>query len=130
MMVQTDFERVKKIIAGGAITKQYPWQRNHFNIMPIGLKEGVELKKNGGLVISTSIIKVMMRKVACSIRNHVAGILREIDITNLDAILMVGRFSNSVIVFEEMKKLVNDEVPVIVPWNVEMSIVIGAILFG
>jgi len=138
MTLQADFERGKKIIVGGAMqntisigtSKQCPWQRNHFNSIPIKLKEGVELKKNGRLVISTSIIKDMIRKVACSIRNHVAGILSEIDITSLDAILMVGGFSNSVIVFEEMKKLVNDEVPVIVPGNAELSIVMGAVLFG
>jgi len=138
MKVKADFEKGKKIIVGGTIddkifigtSKQCPWQRKHFNSLSNNVKEGVELKKNGRLVISTSIIKDMIRKVACSIRNHVAGILSEIDITSLDAILIVGGFSNSAIVLEEMGKLVNDQVPIIVPGDGELSIVKGAVLFG
>jgi len=138
MKVQTDFQKAKRKIKDQnnidtisiGTSKLCPWNRDHYNNLPAAVKKGVELKSGGRLVISTSIIKDMIQKVAVSIKNHIADILREVDINSLDAILMVGGFSNSPIVFEEMKNLVNGQVPIIVPVNAELSIVMGAVLFG
>ena len=58
-------------------------------------KKRVELKAGGRLVISTTIIKDMVCKVAVSIKNFIDAILKEIDMKTLNAILMVGGFSNS-----------------------------------
>lgn len=137
MKLQTDFEKAKRKIKSQnnvntisiGTSKQCPWDRDHFNNLPKADKQGVELKTGGRLVISTSIIKDMINQVAVSIKNHIEDILKEIGIKSLDAILMVGGFSNSGIVLEEMKKLVN-QVPLIVPANAELSIVMGAVLFG
>ena len=138
MTVQTDFEKAKRIIKhkknldeisiGKSI--ECPWNRDHFESLPEHDRKGIELKAGGRLVISTSIIKDMIHNVAVSIKNLIDGILQKIDISTLDAIIMVGGFSNSPIVLEEMKRLVNKRVPLIVPGDAELSIVMGAVLFG
>ena len=138
MKLQTDFEKAKRKIKSHnnvdtisiGTSKQCPWDRDHFNSLPKADKQGVELKAGGRLVLSTSIVKEMIHQVAASIKNHIADILKEIEIKSLDAILMVGGFSNSGIVLEEIKKLVCGRVPLIVPANAELSIVMGAVLFG
>ena len=136
--VQTDFEKAKRKIKQQnnidtisiGTSKSCPWNRDHYKKLPKADKKDVELKAGGRLVISTSIIKDMINQVAVSIKNHIDAILKEIDIKTLNAILMVGGLSNSPIVLEEMKKLVNDQVQIIVPGNAELSIVMGAVLFG
>ena len=138
MKIHGDFEKGKKMIIEGATdntisigtSKLCPWNRDHFTSLSKDVTKGVELKKNGRLVISKSIIKDMIQKVAVSITNHIGNIFKDIDTKSLNAIVMVGGFSNSPVVRLEIMKLVNYEVPTIVPGDAELCVVKGAVLFG
>jgi len=72
----------------------------------------------------------MIKKVAIKVKDHISKILSEIDLSTLSAVVMVGGFSNSSIILNEMKKLVSDKVPLIVPESADLCIVKGAVIFG
>ena len=80
------------------------------------------------LQIPKSLIAEMIKKVAKSISLHTADLLRKQENANLDFIVMVGGFSNSPIVVQDVKDQVS--IPVIVPENPELSVVQGAVMFG
>jgi len=138
MRVVHDFEKAKKRVEStnneGTIsigtTELCPWNHDHLNNVDVEVRNGIQLKKGGRLIISKAIINSMVSTVANEIKDHITNILKEVDLENLDAILMVGGFSNSKIIFEEMKKLVRNRVPLIVPENTELCVVKGAVLFG
>ena len=138
MRIVHDFEKAKKKIEAtsqeGTISigtsELCPWNHDHFNNIDVDLRKGVQLKKGGRLIISKEIIKGMVSIVAIEIKDHITNILKEVDLESLNAILMVGGFSNSNIIFEEMNKLVRGRVPLIVPENTELCVVKGAVLFG
>jgi len=138
MKIMQDFEKAKRSIVMDCRNEKVsigtselcPWNREHFNDLSNEIWKGVELKGSGRLIIPTSIIKEMIEKIAIKIKDHIAKLLIEIDLSTLSAVLMVGGFSNSSMVFEEMKKLVSDKVPLIVPESMDLCIVKGAVIFG
>ena len=80
------------------------------------------------LKIPKIVIADMIEQVAKSISSHTTLLLSQKENSNLDFIVMVGGFSNSPIVIQEIKDQVS--IPVIVPENAELSVVQGAIMFG
>ena len=80
------------------------------------------------LQIPKNIISDMIKQVAKSISSLTTFLLNREENQNLDFIAMVGGFSNSPIVIQEIKDQVS--IPVIVPENPELSVVQGAIMFG
>ena len=133
-----DFERGKKIVNSKSIedsvllttSKACPWDREHFKKVSNSTKKGVELMKNGNLVVFTKVIAKMIARVASQIAEHVTDILKEVDLKDLDAILLVGGFANSPIIKEEMKNLVGEKIRLIVPENSELCVVKGAVMFA
>ena len=64
------------------------------------------------------------------IRDSATFLLQQKENQNLDFIVMIGGFSNSPIVVQEVKDQVSSFLPVIVPENAELSVVQGAVMFG
>ena len=133
-----DFEKGKKKVISHSIedtvslksSKMCPWDRNHFNEVCNEIKSGVELMKNGNLVVSTNLIAKMIGTVAAQIAEHICKMLQEVELNSLDAILLVGGFANSPIILKTMKELVGEAIRLIVPENSELCVVKGAVLFG
>ena len=81
------------------------------------------------LQIPRTVILKMIKKVAGRISEHTTSLLKQKENENLDFILMVGGFSNSKIVVEEIRNKVKP-IPVIAPEDPELSVVQGAVIFG
>ena len=91
---------------------------------------GVKLNRRK-LKIPKTVIFDMIKKVAKSISSHAIDLLGKQENKNIDFILMVGGFSNSPIVVQEVKDRVSSlSLPVIVPENPELAVVQGAVMFG
>jgi len=108
-----------------------PWNRQHFDSVTEDIKGGAELKKSGRLVIPFNpIISEIITTVSLKIKSHMSPMIKELRNNNLHAVLLVGGFSNSQIIIDEMKVLFEDEICVIVPENSELCVVKGAVMFG
>ena len=90
---------------------------------------GAILNRNK-LQIPKGVISQMIKQVSTSISSHTTFLLQLEEIEHLDFIVMVGGFSNSPIVVQEVKDHVPSSLPVIVPENPELSVVQGAVMFG
>ena len=80
------------------------------------------------LSIPTVLIAKMIEEVAKRISSHLSSLLKKKGNENLNFIVMVGGFSNSPIVIQEIRNQV--QIPVIVPENPEVSVAKGAVMFG
>ena len=92
-------------------------------------KRGATLNRHK-LQIPKTVISEMIKQVAKSISSHATFLLQQKENQNLDFIVMIGGFSNSPIVVQEVKDQVSSSLPVIVPENAELSVVQGAVMFG
>ena len=93
------------------------------------IKQGASIKGKR-LRVKTEVIKDMIQKVCLDIKNHGIKLLNIDRLKDIDAILMVGGFSNSEILVNSVKKIVSSEVSVVVPEEAELAVVKGAVLFG
>ena len=82
------------------------------------------------LQIPRVVISEMIENVAQNISAHTTFLLQQEENARINFIVMVGGFSNSPIVVEEIRRHVPSFTPVIVPENPELSVVQGAVSFG
>ena len=101
--------------------------QNAFNDNKVDKTRGASLDRFK-LQIPRIVILEMIEEVAKSISAHTTFLLNQVE--NLGFIVMVGGFSNSPIVIQEIKDQVPSFLPVIVPENPELCVVKGAVMFG
>ena len=139
MKVKEDLEKAKRRIDIDSdknskfsieTSVQCPWEIEHFRKVPDTTRKGVKLCESGRLVVPISVLEEMIKSIAIAIKDHISNLLMEIDMSTLNAVLMVGGFSNSPFVYKEMKKLLSDKVPLIIPEGADLCIVKGAVIFG
>lgn len=82
------------------------------------------------LQIPKKVIAEMIENVSKSISSHARFLMQQTSDEGLDFIMMVGGFSNSPIVVDEVKKVVGDCMPVIVPEEAHLAVLRGAVIFG
>ena len=82
------------------------------------------------LQIPRLVISEMIEEVAKSISAHTTFLLQQRENAGINLVVMVGGFSSSPIVVQEVRKHVSSYIPVIVPENPELSVVQGAVMFG
>ena len=71
----------------------------------------------------------MFEEVCNDIAKHVTGLLHREEIKDIDAIIMVGGFSNASILNDKVRSI-SGNIPVIVPEEAELAVLKGATLFG
>ena len=139
-----DFEKIKRKISLNSdddfaqIALRPCIQEVYQEVMNVNLKNafknipgtrGATLNRHK-LQIPKTVISEMIKQVAKSISSHATFLLQQKENQNLDFIVMIGGFSNSPIVVQEVKDQVSSFLPVIVPENAELSVVQGAVMFG
>ena len=105
------------------------WNENHFNGIKEDIRRGAYIKGKR-LRMTFDIIKNMIKKVSKQIKSHGESLLELDELKDIDAIMMVGGFSNSKILIDKIKQIVKSTVPVVVPEEAELSVVKGAVFFG
>ena len=101
---------------------------NAFYNRPNNKIKGAKLE-NLKLIFPRIVIVEMVKNVAKKIREHTNFLLKQTGNEKTDLILMVGGFSKSKIVIEEIKNHYFDTT-VAFPENPEISVVKGAVIFG
>jgi len=105
-------------------SKLYSWESLKSRINEFA--KGSKIVENQ-LIIPVEIIHEMVREVCEEI---VEFIIKQLHLSlDLDAILLVGGFANSKIIFDGIKKSFGG-IPVITPEKSELCVVKGAVLFG
>lgn len=92
--------------------------------------KGASLRGPNRLKIPKNVISEMIQNVSKSIRAHADELLKKTDIQDSNFIMMVGGFSNSQIVVDDIRDLIAGRIPVIAPEEAELSVVKGAVIFG
>ncbi|ELU17210.1 hypothetical protein CAPTEDRAFT_133364 [Capitella teleta] len=82
------------------------------------------------LVISHNIIQRIFRNPVRGIIDHMSILLRKKALENVSVILMVGGFSESPILQVAVKEAFGNRVKVLIPGNVSLSVLYGAVAFG
>ncbi|ELU17209.1 hypothetical protein CAPTEDRAFT_210496 [Capitella teleta] len=82
------------------------------------------------LVISHNIIQRIFRNPVRGIIDHMSILLRKKALENVSVILMVGGFSESPILQAAVKEAFGSRVKVLIPGNVSLSVLYGAVAFG
>lgn len=130
MEIMEDFEDNKRIISEGneyeadICIKQskYSWESLKSRIDNYGSDIRIEGEL---LIIPPKVIKEMITDVCTSILQYFGGLR----LPDVDAILMVGGFSNSNILQKMIKENFR-EIPVNIPDNGQLCVVKGAVMFG
>ena len=90
--------------------------------------QGAVLRKKTILQIPKTVVLDWIQKVAKSVKDHVQELLNRLT-DNISFIVMVGGFSNSLVLQEEVKSIIG-KIDVFVPEEAQLSVVKGAVLFG
>ena len=98
-----------------------------FELNKVNYRQGSVLRKKTRLQIPRTVIMNWVETVSRNVKAHVKKLLG--DLANISFVVMVGGFSNSPILQEEIKSIVGN-IAVFVPEEAELSIVKGAVLFG
>lgn len=90
---------------------------------------GASMRGSSRLQIPRRNITEMIENVSKTVKGHASFLLQQPEVRGLDFINMVGGFSNSKILVDQIKSLVG-RIPVIVPEEAELAVVKGAVIFG
>ena len=94
----------------------------------IGNRRGAILRRKTRLQIPMIVVLDWIETVSRNVQAHVQLLLNELSF-NISFIIMIGGFSNSPVLLEEIKSVVGDT-SIFAPEEAELAVVKGAVLFG
>ena len=121
LMIKPCFNEIYQEMHGETLVAAF--ERNK-----ISNRRGATLRRRTRLQIPSIVLMNMIETVSVDIKLHVEELIANLD-CDLSFVIMVGGFSNSPVLKEEVKSAVKN-VPVIIPEDAELSVVKGAVFFG
>lgn len=93
-------------------------------------KKGEVKLKNDYLSLSSGMMKKLFKPTIDRIMDHLKGLLQKPELFKVKTMLLVGGFSDSTLLQQEIKKAFSEKVRVLVPINASRAVVEGALVFG
>lgn len=133
-----DFDLIKKKIIPKNKEKTLPcsigsdvFNRFHFNSLSAEDRKGAEIK-GSRLRIPRNVIEEMISRAVINVSDYVESLLLKPELNGIvEYIVLVGGFSNSLILVKKIKDLAErNQLSVVVPEEAHLSVVRGAVMFG
>lgn len=90
----------------------------------------IKLKNNEYLALSSQIMKRLFDPVIGDIKKHLRSLQRNPQLSKVATMLLVGGFSDSALLQEEIKREFSRKFRVLIPNHAAFAIVHGAVMFG